>query len=63
MARRHSGQEEFEEEHLQAAKAAGIPIIGVTFGYTDIPMTELECDATISHYDDFLPALDQIMPT
>ncbi|MFT7576480.1 MAG: phosphoglycolate phosphatase [Alphaproteobacteria bacterium] len=45
------------------AKAAGIPIIGVTFGYTDIPMTELECDATISHYDDFLPALDQIMPT
>lgn len=42
------------------AKAAGIPIIGVTFGYTDVPVTELDCDATIEHYSDFLTALDTV---
>ena len=47
----------------ETAKAAKIPIIGVTFGYTDIPVAELDCEAIISHYDDFLPALDQVMPT
>ena len=44
------------------AKAANIPIIGVTFGYTDIPVIELDCEAVISHFDDFLAALDQVMP-
>lgn len=42
------------------AKAAGVPIIGVTFGYTDVPMADLDCDAVISHYDDFLAAMDGI---
>lgn len=46
----------------ETAKAAKIPIIGVTFGYTDIPVTELDCDAVISHYDEFLPALDRVAP-
>ena len=46
----------------ETAKAAAIPIIGVTFGYTDIPVAELDCDATISHFEDFLTALDQVMP-
>ena len=44
----------------ETAKAANIPIIGVTFGYTDIPVTELECDAVISSYADFLKALESI---
>lgn len=47
----------------ETAKAAKIPIIGVTFGYTDIPVTELDCEAVISHYDAFLAALDTVMPT
>ena len=42
------------------AKAAGVPIIGVTFGYTDVPMAELECEGLISHYDDFLGVFDQV---
>ena len=36
---------------IKTAKAAGIPVVGVTFGYTDVPVTELGCDAVISHYD------------
>jgi len=43
------------------AKAAGIPIIGVTFGYTDVPMANLECEGLISHYDDFIDTLDQVI--
>lgn len=39
------------------AKAAGIPVIGVTFGYTDVPVTQLDCDAVISHYDELDAAL------
>jgi len=46
----------------ETAKAAKIPIIGVTFGYTDIPVAELDCEAVISHYDAFLTALDTVMP-
>ena len=43
------------------AQAAAVPFIGVTFGYTDIPMTELDCAATVTHYADFLDALDGVM--
>lgn len=45
----------------ETAKAANVPIIGVTFGYTDIPVAELDCDAVVSHYDQFLPTLDRII--
>ena len=31
------------------ARRAGIPVIGVTFGYTDIPMIELKPDRLITH--------------
>ena len=33
------------------AKAAGVPVIAVDFGYTEIPVTELGPDHVISHYD------------
>ena len=46
---------------VQTAKAAGIPVVGVTFGYTDIPITELDCDAVISHYDQLSDALEGII--
>lgn len=35
---------------IDTAKAAGVPVVGVTFGYTAVPVTELGCDAVI---DDF----------
>jgi phosphoglycolate phosphatase len=47
---------------VKTAKAAGIPVVGVTFGYTDIPITELGCDGVISHYDELAGTLDAIFP-
>jgi phosphoglycolate phosphatase len=38
------------------AKAAGIPVIAVTFGYTDVPVQELDPDIVIDHYDRFADA-------
>jgi phosphoglycolate phosphatase len=38
-----------------AARAAGVPLALVSFGYTDIPVRELGADALIDHFDD-LPA-------
>ncbi|MEM6495098.1 MAG: phosphoglycolate phosphatase [Pseudomonadota bacterium] len=47
---------------IKTAKAAGIPVVAVTFGYTDVPVTELGPDRVISHYDQLQAALDQLMP-
>jgi len=38
-----------------AARAAGVPLILVSFGYTPIPASELAADALIDHFDQ-LPA-------
>jgi phosphoglycolate phosphatase len=45
---------------VATAKAAGIPVIAVTFGYTTIPVETLAADALIDHYDDFWPALRRL---
>lgn len=37
---------------LDTARAAGIPMIGVTFGYTPVPMIELKPDALVRHFDE-----------
>jgi len=42
---------------ILAAKNANIPSIGVTFGYTDVPMAELGPDVTIDRYDTLDAAL------
>jgi phosphoglycolate phosphatase len=34
---------------VNAARAAGVPVIGVTFGYTETPIAELAPDRIISH--------------
>ena len=46
------------ETDVLTARAAGVPIIGVTFGYTPRPIEEFNPDALISHFDD---AYDPIM--
>lgn len=46
---------------VSTAQAAGIPVIGVTFGYTAIPVTELKCDAVISDYNQFDGELAKII--
>ncbi|QDG78106.1 phosphoglycolate phosphatase [Labrenzia sp. PHM005] len=37
---------------INAARAAGIPVIAVDFGYTPVPVTELGPDRVISHFDE-----------
>jgi phosphoglycolate phosphatase len=36
---------------LDAARAAGIPFVGVTFGYTPVPMADLGPDILIDRFD------------
>ncbi|SON56383.1 Phosphoglycolate phosphatase [Hartmannibacter diazotrophicus] len=47
---------------IDAAKAAGVPVIGVSFGYTDIPVRDLGADAVIDHYDELCDTLARLSP-
>ena len=38
-------------EASSAARAAGMPVVAVDFGYTDVPVSELGPDRVISHFD------------
>ena len=40
---------------IDTARAAGVPVVAVDFGYTDIPVRQLGPDRVISHFDE-LPA-------
>jgi len=42
---------------INAAKAAGLPSVAVSFGYTRIPAAELGADRLIDHFDDLCAAL------
>jgi phosphoglycolate phosphatase len=42
---------------ISAAKAAFMPVVGVTFGYSETPIAELEPDAIISAYSELPEAL------
>lgn len=42
---------------IASARNANIPSVGVTFGYTDVPMTELGPDVVIDSYDELDAAL------
>ncbi len=45
------------DSDVKAARGAGMPVIGVSFGYTETPIHELGVDKIIDHYDELLPAL------
>lgn len=47
---------------ITTARAAGVPVVAVEFGYTDTPVSRLDPDRTIAHYDDLLAAIRAIMP-
>ena len=53
------------EVDFATAAAAGIPAIGVTFGYTPRPVRELAPElcvgAVIDHYREFMPALERVL--
>jgi phosphoglycolate phosphatase len=46
---------------ISTARAAGIPSIAVTFGYTDVPAIDLGANEVIEHYDQFDGALGRIV--
>jgi phosphoglycolate phosphatase len=49
------------EVDIATAAAAGVPSIGVTFGYTQVPVRELDPTAVIDHYREFMGALDKVL--
>lgn len=42
---------------IDTAKAAGIPVVAVDFGYSDRPVRELDPSIVISHFNELTPAL------
>lgn len=48
---------------IDTAKAAGIPVIAVTFGYTDTPVAELGPDRVIEHFSALPAAVRDLVAT
>ena len=44
-----------------AARAAGVPLVLVSFGYTEIPAAELSPDILIDHFDELVPACVRLL--
>ena len=42
---------------IDTARAAGVPVIAVDFGYTDVPVAAFAPDAVISHFDQLWAAV------
>jgi phosphoglycolate phosphatase len=42
------------ETDIKTARAAGVPVVAVDFGYADVPVAELAPDRVISHFDELL---------
>src|SRR6266700_6797789 len=47
---------------IGVARRAGVPVIGVTFGYTDVPIADLKPDRLIDHMRDLPAAVESLMP-
>jgi phosphoglycolate phosphatase len=45
-----------------AARAAGVPLILVTFGYTPVPVQELGANALIDHFEELPAACARLLP-
>ena len=46
---------------IRTARAAGMPVIAVDFGYTDIPVAQLGPDRVISHFDELFEAAREMV--
>ena len=63
IARAGGGRAAFVGDSIndtEAARAAGIPCVALTFGFSDRPADQLGATALIDHYDQLLPALERI---
>lgn len=45
---------------ITTAKAAGVPVVAVPFGYTDRPVRELDPDLVIDHFNDLDEAVSRL---
>ena len=46
---------------IGVARRAGIPVIGVAFGYTDVPIADLKPDRLINHMNELPGAVESLM--
>ena len=46
---------------IGVARRAGVPVIGVTFGYTEVPIAELKPDIVIGHMRELPGAVETLM--
>ena len=47
---------------IATARAAGVPIVAVDFGYSETPIQELGADRLISHFDELAGAVLEVAP-
>ena len=47
---------------IATARAANLPVVAVTFGYTDTPVEELGPDRVIEHFDELFEAVAAVAP-
>jgi phosphoglycolate phosphatase len=47
---------------IGVARRAGVPVIGVEFGYTEVPIADLKPDRLIGHMRDLRQAVESLMP-
>ncbi|MFM9863422.1 MAG: phosphoglycolate phosphatase [Micropepsaceae bacterium] len=50
------------ETDVKTARAANVPVVVVSFGYTEIPPRDLGADAVIDHFDALEQALKDLRP-
>jgi phosphoglycolate phosphatase len=48
---------------IETARAAGVPVIAVDFGYTKVPVAELGPDCVISGFEQLPAAVRVLLPT
>ena len=46
---------------IVTARSAGIPVVAVPFGYTDVPVQDLNPDLVIDHFDGLFAAVERIL--
>jgi phosphoglycolate phosphatase len=46
---------------IKTARAAGLPVIAVDFGYADVPVAQLGPDRVISHFDELMEACGALL--
>jgi phosphoglycolate phosphatase len=49
------------ETDIKTARAAGVPVVAVDFGYADTPVRELGPDRVISHFDELVEACNALL--